>query len=444
MDPGRQFQHVLEELSAVQPVHDCVVAYSGGIDSHVLLHLCHHHGLAVRAVHIHHGLQADADNWDAHCNEVCVNLGIAYKCIQVDAQPGPGESPEDAARKARYRALENEIGSGEIMFTAHHQDDQAETLLLQLMRGAGPAGLASMPLIKAFGNGYHARPLLDFSQQQLRDYARQHKLVWVEDPSNADTSYDRNYIRKQVMPVLTSNWPHASQSLSQSAALQQDTLEIIDAMAATDLAAVASQQRNSLSISRLRQLPVARQYNVLRYWINHAGFDKARRNILQEIVESVLPAAEDAAPLVLWGNTEIRRYHDALYILLALNSHEIHHVYAWNGEQPLYIETLRLELRLEQKLGTGLTQDAVARGLTVRFRQGGEQIRPHGRQHTHSLKKLMQDAGIPPWLRNRIPLIYIDHELACVCGYWVAEAFSVTDEQQGWCPVCLDTGVSNR
>jgi tRNA(Ile)-lysidine synthase len=127
--------------------------------------------------------------------------------------------------------------------------------------------------------------------------------------------------------------------------------------------------------------------------------------------------------------------------LQALNSHEIHHVYAWDGEQPLSIETLHLELRLEQTPGKGLNQDAVARGLTVRFRQGGEQIRPHGRQHTHSLKKLMQDAGIPPWLRNRIPLIYIGHELACVCGYWVAEAFSVTEQQLGWYPVCLDTGV---
>jgi tRNA(Ile)-lysidine synthase len=127
-----------------------------------------------------------------------------------------------------------------------------------------------------------------------------------------------------------------------------------------------------------------------------------------------------------------------------LNSHEIHHVYAWDGEQPLLVETLHLELRLEQARGKGLKQDVVARGLTVRFRQGGEQLRPRGRQHTHSLKKLMQDAGIPPWQRNRIPLIYIGHELACVCGYWIAEAFSVTDEQQGWYPVCQDIGSSNR
>jgi tRNA(Ile)-lysidine synthase len=443
MNLSGQFQRILQGLSAVQPPHVCVVAYSGGVDSHVLLNLCYMSGLSVRAVHIHHGLQAEADSWDAHCRNVCANIGIGYKCIHVDAQPEPGESPEDAARNARYRALAKELGDGEVLLTAHHQDDQAETLLLQLMRGSGPAGLASMPLIKPFANGYHMRPMLGFSQQQLKAYAEEHKLVWIDDPSNADTSYDRNYIRRQVMPVLARNWPNATRALSQAAALQQDTLEIIEAMAATDLAAISNQQHNSLSITKLMQLPEARQYNALRYWINNAGFDKPRRNILQEIIDSVLPAAEDAAPLVLWGNTEIRRYHDALYILRALNSHEIHHVYAWDGEQPLYVETLHLELRLEQVKGKGLKQDAVARGLTVRFRQGGEQIRPQGRQHTHSLKKLMQDAGIPPWQRNRIPLIYIGHELVCVCGYWVAEAFSVAADQQGWYPVCQETGMGN-
>jgi len=244
------------------------------------------------------------------------------------------------------------------------------------------------------------------------------------------------------MPKLMQNWPHANQAISQAASLQQDTLEVIEAMAATDLAAVSTQQRNSLSIPKLRQLSDVRKYNVLRYWINAAGYDKPRRNILQEVIDSVLPAAEDATPLILWGNTEIRRYRDSLYVLQALNSHEIHHVYGWDGEQPLCIETLGLELSLKQTAGKGLTQDAVAGGMTVRFRQGGEQLRPHGRQHTHSLKKLMQEAGIPPWQRNRIPLIYIDHQLACVCGYWVAEAFSVSADRQGWVPVCRSVGMS--
>ena len=436
MSLSRQFQRILEGLPVVQAAQRCVVAFSGGMDSHVLLHLCHSCAMRMRAVHIHHGLQSDADAWDRHCAEVCSQLEIDYTCLHVDADPGPGESPEDAARKARYRALEQELQAGEVLLTAHHQDDQAETLLLQLMRAAGPAGLASMPLLKPLGETYHVRPLLRFSRDTLKEYAARHQLKWVDDPSNADTTYHRNYIRQHVIPGLVQNWPHANEAMAQAASLQQDALELIDALAAIDLSAIATQQRNSLSISKLLQLSSARQYNVLRYWINAAGFDKARRNIMQEVIDNVLPAAEDATPLVLWGSTEIRRYHDTLYVLQAVTSHETHHVYAWDGEQPLYIESLNLEVQLEQTHGKGLHQSAVTRGLTVRFRQGGEHIRPHGRNHTHSLKKLMQEAGIPPWQRNRIPLIYIDHELACVCGYWVAEMFSVEEDQHGWNPVC--------
>ena len=431
-----QLQQVLDTLPAIQAAPACIVAYSGGLDSHVLLHLCHATGLAVRAVHVHHGLQAEADSWDRHCAAVCARLDIPYTCLHVDATPAPGQSPEDAARIARYRALENELRPHEVLLTAHHQHDQAETLLLQLLRGAGPAGLAAMPLSREFGPGLHVRPLLASSRQQLRQYAEQHQLVWVEDPSNIDTGYDRNYLRRHIFPALTQNWPNVHAALANAAGLQQDALEIIEAMAAIDLAAVATQQADSLSIRKLLQLPPARQYNVLRYWINAAGYDKPRRNILHEVMHNVLPAAEDAAPLVLWANTEIRRYQDTLYVLQALSSHAIDHVYAWDGEQPLSIDTLKLELRLEQTEGRGMRRDAVAKGMTVRFRQGGEQLRPHGRRHTHSLKKLMQVAGIPPWQRNRIPLIYIEHQLACVCGFWVAEAFAVGAEQCGWTPVC--------
>ncbi len=435
------FQQILESLPAVQTARCCVVAYSGGIDSHVLLHLCKSVELPVRAVHIHHGLQAEADAWDIHCSKVCDQLNVDYRCLHVNAVPAQGESPEDAARTARYKALVEQLAADEVLLTAHHLGDQAETFILQLLRGAGPAGLASMPLIKPFGEGYHVRPLLTFNQHSIKQYAEEHQMKWVDDPSNTDTSYDRNYLRQEVLPLLMKNWPSMAESISQAASLQQDSLEIIDAMAAIDLSTAAGQQKNSLIISRLRELPVSRQYNVLRYWINNAGYDKPKRNILQEILNSVVPAAEDATPLVFWGDTEVRRYKDILYVLPALSSEDIHHVYAWDGEQPLFVGPLNLELRLEQAAGKGLQQNAVAHGLTVRFRQGGEQIRPHGRQHTHSLKKLMQEAGIPPWQRNRIPLLYINNELACVCGYWVAESYSVSDGQQGWNPVCQEIGA---
>lgn len=430
------FQQILENLSAANTISRYVVAYSGGADSHVLLHLCVQLRLPLRAVHIHHGLQVEADAWDAHCQNVCRQLGVDYDCIEVDASAGPGQSPEDAARNARYAALRENIQPNECLLSAHHRGDQAETLLLQLLRGAGPAGLAAMPALRPFGSGIHARPLLAFSRTQLLEYAQQHQLRWIEDPSNAELRYDRNFLRTEILPRLLQRWPGVEQSLVQAAGLQQDSLVLNNAIAAVDLAAVTIQQTNAVSVSGLRQLDSVRLYNVLRYWIASSDFDRPRRSVLQEIIGNVLPAATDASPVVLWGGTEIRRYRDCLYLLRTVDDHHYTQMYAWDGVQPLLLEKLGIELKLQQQTGAGLSREDISRGLSVRFRQGGENIRPHGRQHSHSLKKLMQEAAIPPWQRNRIPLIYVGSELACVCGYWIAAGFNVAPGQQGWLPVC--------
>lgn len=433
------FEQTLENLATRKAVSRYVVAYSGGADSHVLLHLCAQLRLPLRAVHVHHGLQADAGAWDRHCEIVCRRLGVDYACIEVDASPVPGESPEDAARTARYGALAENTRADECLLTAHHRGDQAETLLLQLLRGAGPAGLASMPEIRPFGRGQHARPLLAFGREQILEYARQHRLQWIDDPSNTDLRYDRNYLRTEILPRLQQRWPGAEQSLAQAARLQQASLELGNVIAAVDLASISLQQPNAVSVRGLRQLDSTRQYNVLRYWISRSGFARPRRSILREIIDNVLPAAEDATPVVLWGETEVRRYRNNLYLLRTIDDHHYTLIYAWDGAQPLLLDRLGIELRLQQQQGAGLSTDAVSRGLTVRFRQGGENIRPHGRRHTRSVKKLMQEAGIAPWQRNRIPLIYVEDELACVCGYWVAAGFTVAPDQMGWVPVCRET-----
>ena len=422
------FRRTLESLGAEHSFSRYVVAYSGGVDSHVLLHLCLQARLPLRAVHIHHGLQAEADVWGAHCENVCRQLGAA-----------PGESPEDAARNARYAALRETIQPNECLLSAHHRSDQAETLLLQLMRGAGPAGLASMPLLRSFGRGFHARPLLELDRAQLLEFAQRHDLRWIEDPSNTDLRYDRNYLRAEILPRMQQRWPGVEQSLAQVADLQQQSLQLGNALAAIDLAAISLQQPDAISVSGLRRLDSVRQSNVVRCWINRSGFARPRRSILREIIDNVLPAPVDASPVVLWSGAEVRRYRDGLYLLRTVDDRHYTQMFAWDGAQPLRLDKLGIELQLQRQQGAGLSQAAVSRGLSVRFRQGGENIRPHGRHHTHSLKKLMQEAGIPPWQRNRIPLIYVDNELACVCGKWIAADFAVASGQQGWVPVCRDT-----
>ena len=240
------------------------LAYSGGLDSHALLHAMHglraqQRGIILCAVHVHHGLRPEADQWAAHCMSVCAALEIPCQVLHVQARPAAGESPEDAARCARYQALRDVIGAGDCLLTAHHQDDQAETLLLQLLRGAGVAGLAGMPACAAFGTGLLARPLLSHSRAELRAYAERHGLHWVEDGSNAETGYDRNYLRHEILPRLRARWPATAAVLTRSAGHCAAATDLLQILAAQDLANLRGPVQRTLKIDRLQLLDAARQ-----------------------------------------------------------------------------------------------------------------------------------------------------------------------------------------
>lgn len=430
----RRFQQILDSLPVSSPVKCYVVAYSGGVDSHVLLHLCKQAGVSLRAIHINHGLQQEAKQWTQHGSDICHDLDVPFLNINVDVKPQTGDGPENAARKARYAALYASLQDDECLLTAHHGDDQSETLLLQLFRGAGPAGLAAMPGFRKVHGCRHARPLLEFSQEEILDYAAQHKLSWVEDPSNTNTEFDRNLVRKDIVPLLKQRWPQLDASLFRVARQQQDALELMETLAAIDLAAVVTQRSNVISVSALNRLSPARQLNVLRYWIRQYAKDGPTANILHQVIESVLTAADDAAPVVSWGQSEVRRYQDGLYLLVT-TQHDETKTFVWNPQQMLKLDELDIELSVSRNEKQGLNMDLLDREFKVAFRTGGENIRPQGRGHTHSLKKLMQAAGIPPWMRSRIPLLFLDDELVCVVGYWLDEGFVVEHGAMGWLPV---------
>ena len=428
MNLSKRFSEVLESLffksnfSKASP-RQFLVAYSGGLDSHALLYLCAQcSSLPVRAVYIHHGLQDEADQWSEHCARVCAALDIPFKTIHVDASKRSGESPEEAARKARYDGLKSELEAGDCLLTAHHQDDQSETVLLQLFRGAGVAGLAAMPMIRQTDHLFHARPLLAFSRDEIHSYADENNLQWIEDPSNTDINFDRNLLRHDIIPVVKKRWSQLGVSLSKMASQQQDALEIIEAMAGVDLASIVMQQAHVIDMTGLAKLSNARQLNVLRSWIHQCAQDAPTANVLHQ-VQSILLAADDASPKVCWGQSEIRRYQRKLYCLKRVD-HDVVEVFDWNPDKKLVLENLGIELEAGQLISQGLKPELLDNTLKVTFRQGGEKIQPVGRKNTHSLKKLMQDAGIPPWQRSRIPLIYLNDELICVYGYWLAEGFS--------------------
>lgn len=429
MTLSKRFSDILESLffksdfSSETPQR-YLVAYSGGLDSHVLLHLCAKFSrLPVRAIYIHHGLQDEADQWSVHCSDACDALQLPFKTIHVDASKRSGESPEETARKARYAALKSELEPGDCLLTAHHQDDQSETVLLQLFRGAGVAGLAAMPVIREMNQTFHARPLLSFSRDEIHDYANENNLKWVEDPSNTDTDFDRNLLRHDIIPVIKNRWSQLGDSLTKMASQQQDALEIIEAMAGVDLACIVTQQACVIDIAGLSKLSKARQLNVLRSWIHQCADDAPTANILHQVLQTVLPAADDACPEVCWGQSEIRRYQGKLYCLKRVE-HDASEIFDWNPKDKLVLENLGIELSAEQGHLQGLKPELLDKALKVAFRQGGEKIRPVARKNTHSLKKLMQEAGIPPWQRSRIPLLYLGEELICVYGYWIAEGYA--------------------
>jgi len=407
----------LDGLLAAHPAaHRLVVGYSGGLDSHVLLHLLATHRASwpersLAAVYVDHRLQAASTAWGEHCARVCRDLDVPFRVLRISARPGPGESPEAAARRARYAALAAELGPDAALLTAHHRDDQAETLLLQLLRGAGPHGLAAMPATARLGRGWLLRPLLDLDRAEVLAYARERGLRWIEDASNADTGFDRNYLRHRILPLLRERWPAANRTLARSARWCAETTAWLDAEAAADLACVVARRPDGLNLSALRELSELRQRNVLRYWFRRLGLPTPDSRQLWHILHDIPSAGRDRQPCVGWSGGEVRRYRDTLYAMPPLAPHDARQTLIWrastDGWPPLELPGVSW-LRMEEIVGAGLRAEALAGGLLlVRFRQGGERFRPVGRSHGQELKKLLQEAGVPPWERDRLPLVYL-------------------------------------
>jgi tRNA(Ile)-lysidine synthase len=428
--------YLLQQLRRHSAAPCYQVAFSGGLDSQVLLHaLCAVRGqlaAGVGAVHVHHGLHADAGHWEARCRQVCGELNVAYTALRVDGRPAQGESPEAAARAARYQALSEWLPSHHCLLTAQHQDDQAETLLLQLLRGSGVSGLAAMPVMTNLGAGQHLRPLLGVNRASLHRYALEHALSWIEDPGNLNTAYDRNYLRHRVMPVLRDRWPALSSSLSRSAAHCAEADDLIGQLAEHDLQAVTGTNAETLSVPAFVVLPRDRQRNVLRAWLRHRSCGAPSTAVLARIVNDVFCSRADAAPCVRWDRYEVRRYRDAVFCLQQTVIRGTGRVLDWSLSGPLTLPGAGGVLTATPVSGAGLRHtDAMAGSITVRWRKGGERCRPAGRGHQHSLKKMFQEQGVPPWERGRIPLIYIQDTLAMVPGLCVCEPFQAGPAEPG-------------
>lgn len=415
----RQQLALLEERAA-RPTR-YVVAFSGGLDSTVLAHALAatqaRGDVPVIAIHIDHGLHPDSAQWEAHCRTTAMQLGIEYRSKSVDVRLDAGKGPEAAAREARYTALCDELQHGDWLLSAHHCEDQAETLLLNLVRGSGPAGIAGIGAIRRFGPGWLARPLLQAARASLQAYADEHGLAWVEDPSNEDRRFDRNFLRHDILPRLQSRWPDIAARLQRSAGHAGEAADLLADLGDIDLAALGGRAQR-LPVDGLLALSAARQRNVIRHALRLLGLSTPTAQQLERVLNEVLPARQDAQPHVGWPGAAVRRYRNGLYLL----PEQVAEIPA---ARPVTAGNVVLGpglgvLRLQSDAAQGLSAALVAAGLRLEKRRGGEEFQPYGQAHTRKLKKLLQEEGVVPWMRDRLPLLYAGERLVAVGDLWLA------------------------
>ncbi len=414
------------------------IAFSGGLDSTVLLHLLAHLAKTeslplLSAIHIHHGLQTVADAWPQHCQSVCDGLGVPLLIERVMVQPGA--SLERAARDARYAVFSSLTQANDVLLTGQHRDDQAETLLFRLLRGAGARGLSGMPTQRPVGQGTLIRPMLDASRAELEAYAQAHQLHWTEDPSNQDRQFSRNYLRHQVVPVLTARWPQAQASLARSAAHLREAQGLLDELAQIDLAQASTSHDfqwlglPSLELAPLTELSAARQRNAISHWLE--PFTRLPDTDHWSGWTDLCAASQDASPIWRLADGELHRSAGRVW---------------WLSGQWLRTPVIGCEwqtpssaLRLADNGRVMLSGQTPVGPLQIRYRQGGEVMHLADRGH-RDLKRLLNERAVPGFVRGRLPLLFRGEELLAVAnvagldgpahGAWKLH-WQPTDEDQG-------------
>lgn len=404
------------------------VAFSGGMDSLVLLTLCgelrKHYPIRLRAIYVNHGLSPHAGKWADHCRHVCQAYSIDFIERMVHIDRASKKSLEEAAREKRYAVFAEVMQVGDVLLTAHHQDDQAETVLIQLLRGAGPKGLAGMPETKPFALGWHVRPLLSFPREVLLAYASSLQHSWVEDESNSQVTLTRNFLRHQIIPLLKERWPSVAATFSRSAVHCSEAQVLLEEYAVEDWKKVQGSNEGTLSVQKLRVLSSTRLRLVIRLWIEKNGFPLPDTKKLTAIEQQVLTAAWDRFPCVKWKGAEIRRYRDDLYVLTTLAPFDPMSCFPWDMVEPLSIPGIGTLRAKSVHGGQGLRPGIP--NLSVRLRRGGEKLCLPNRG-CHTLKNLFQEWEVLPWMRERLPLIFAGERLIGVVGYGWDEQFLVDE-----------------
>lgn len=411
---NRPISELISDFIAQNKQTKIVIALSGGLDSSVLCHLLarlHPNPEHLKAVYINHGLQSASDEWALHCENFCDRLNIPFKEIKVQLDCHRRKGIEAVAREARYHALFQELEEAGCLVTGHHQRDQAETFLLALMRGSGLAGLSAMPKTRfqeiEGKNCFHCRPLLGVSPSELRRYAEDNTLTWIEDPSNRSLEFNRNYIRHKALPVLAAQWPKAIENIAHSASLQAESLELIDALAKQDMQ-VLDFTCGMIDLSHCFELSWVRQKNVIRFWLMNEVGIQVTQTILNWLAQALTNSNPQAHPKLKLPQSELRLHHKTLYFVTPIEF----------SKKNLFSKTLFDQLGLATK-----QFDWVTKQMFYQNAKGALFVRPISNteaEHLKSLKKWFKNNKIPPWQRNNWPVFEVDNQVVAILGFWVA------------------------
>lgn len=410
------------------------VAFSGGVDSVVLLHLLHQlqkrQTFTLKASHVHHGLSKNADKWVKFCEKLCTKLSVPLDVHYIKLPQKKSLGIEGEARQLRYKKLlQTET---DLVVLAHHEDDQAETFLLQLIRGAGVKGLSSMAHFDATRRLW--RPLLNTSRMDIERYAKKYKLKWIEDESNQNINFDRNFIRLKILPILKNRFSHIIKVISRSSSHLSEAQYLLDDLAKNDLRKCLKSYnyKHKLKVKALEKLSNARAKNVLRYWLENNDQMMPSKDLLDELLKQVLTAKKDATIKIhLSNNDEIRRYQDEIYIVQKSLKEQKNYEMMWAGESEIILPNGQ-KLTFKKVKGRGINLKFLRdQKLKIRNRQGGEFFKPDLKRPTKKIKQLLQESDLPPWEREKLPLIFVGDDLAFVPNFGVDVKFQTKAKELG-------------
>jgi tRNA(Ile)-lysidine synthase len=410
------------------------VALSGGVDSIVLLHLLHSlqkkYRFTLNVTHVHHGLSKNADKWVKFCEKLCAKLSISLDVHYVKLPQKKSLGIEGEARQLRYEKLLQ--SKSDLVVLAHHADDQAETFLLQLIRGAGVKGLSSMAHFDESRKLW--RPLLNTSRIDIEKYAKTHKLKWIEDESNQNIDFDRNFIRSKVLPLLKNRFNHIIKVIYRSSTHLAEAQNLLDDLAKLDLKSYLKSvnYNHKLQVKTLNKLSLTRAKNVLRYWLELNDQMMPSKDLLDELLRQVLKAKKDAElKIELSKAFEIRRYKDEIYLVRKNQQTHKNYEIIWNGEPEILLPN-DTKLKFKKVKGKGISLEKMKnKKLMISNRKGGESFKPDSKRPTKKIKQLLQESVLPPWERENLPLIFVGDELASVPSFGIDIKFQAKPKEAG-------------